>query len=146
MEPDLIKGDIAVDDRGKLGFVNGFDFKDVKRFYMVENYVGTNIRGWHGHKKEAKYALVVKGWAIFVAKEMEAEQEGAERKAFKFALSADKPEILHIPGGYYHAFQTRTPDTKVLFFSTASLDESKDDDFRLKFLIPDFDLFNVEVR
>jgi dTDP-4-dehydrorhamnose 3,5-epimerase-like enzyme len=145
MQPKLIKGDIAVDDRGKLGFVNGFDFKDVKRFYMVENYVGTNIRGWHGHKKEGKYALVTKGWAIFVAKPIKRE-EGKELVITKFALSADKPEILFIPPGYYHAFQTRTQDTQIMFFSTATLEESKGDDIRLKFLQLDYSLFNVEIR
>lgn len=145
MKPRLIKGDIAVDDRGKLGFVNDFNFKDVKRFYIVENYVGTNIRGWHGHKKEGKYALVTRGWAIFVTKPLERE-DGKELEYGKFALSADKPEILWIPGGFYHAFQTRTPDTQIMFFSTASLEESKRDDIRLKFLQLDYGLFNVEIR
>jgi len=145
MQPRLIKGDLAVDDRGKLSFVNDFDFKDVKRFYTVQNHIGYNMRGWHGHKKEAKYALVTRGWAVFVAKEFN-KREGAEREVYKFALSADKPEILCIPGGYYHAFQTKTHDTQVMFFSTATLEESKDDDFRLTFTIPDYDYFKTEVR
>jgi dTDP-4-dehydrorhamnose 3,5-epimerase-like enzyme len=144
MPPRLIKGDISVDDRGKLGFVNDFTFPGVKRFYMVENYAGTNIRGWHGHKKEAKYALVVRGWAIFVIKPLE--RTGKELEITKFALSADKPEVLFIPPGYYHAFQTRTPDSQIMFFSTASLEESKDDDIRLKFLQLDYNLFNVGIR
>jgi len=140
-QPKLIKGDIAIDDRGKLIFANDFDFKKVKRFYQVQNYAGTNIRGWHGHKKEAKFAYVIRGWAIFVLKNMDAVKE-----LDKFALSADKPEILYIPPGYYHAFQTRTPDTQIIFYSTASLKESADDDFRLEFLVADYDLFNVKVR
>ena len=52
---ELINGGIAVDDRGQLSFVNDFDFKDVKRFYMVENHEKGFIRAWHGHKKDVKY-------------------------------------------------------------------------------------------
>ena len=32
-QPVLMKGGLAVDDRGEVGFVNDFDFKEVKRFY-----------------------------------------------------------------------------------------------------------------
>ena len=31
-------GDLAVDDRGEVGFVNDFDFAGVKRFYTVRNH------------------------------------------------------------------------------------------------------------
>ena len=36
--PLLINGDIAIDDRGKISFVNTFDFENVKRFYQIRNF------------------------------------------------------------------------------------------------------------
>lgn len=60
----VYKGDVAVDDRGTVSFVNEFDFKDVKRFYMVENFKRGFVRAWHGHKKEGKYVTVVNGAAV----------------------------------------------------------------------------------
>ena len=35
-------GDVAVDDRGEVGFVNDFDFAGVKRFYAVRNHSGAS--------------------------------------------------------------------------------------------------------
>jgi dTDP-4-dehydrorhamnose 3,5-epimerase len=61
---NVIPGGIAVDDRGMLSFCNGFNFKDVKRFYMVENFAPGFVRAWHGHKEEGKYVTVVSGSAI----------------------------------------------------------------------------------
>jgi hypothetical protein len=36
--PHLIQGNIAVDDRGSLFFVNDFSLRDLKRFYVVSNH------------------------------------------------------------------------------------------------------------
>lgn len=46
----IIPGDLAVDDRGKLIFVNDFDFNNIKRFYIVENHKQNFIRAWHVKK------------------------------------------------------------------------------------------------
>lgn len=136
----IYHGDIAVDDRGKVTFVNDFDFKDVKRFYMVENHQPNFVRAWHGHKKEGKYVLVVQGAAIIAAVNMEDQAGAVSRRV----LSADKPEVLYIPAGFYNGFKTLTPDTKVMFFSTATLEETKDDDFRMP--ADTYPIFEVEER
>jgi dTDP-4-dehydrorhamnose 3,5-epimerase len=47
MEPKIINGGIAPDDRGSVRFVNDFDFAKVKRFYQVENHRAGFIRAWH---------------------------------------------------------------------------------------------------
>lgn len=124
---DIYQGDIAVDDRGKVTFVNGFDFRDVKRFYMVENHQKGFVRAWHGHKREGKYVLVVSGAAIVAVVSMLDEDE---TKAARYVLSADKPQVLYIPPSNYNGFKTLTDDTKIMFFSTSTLEESKDDDYR----------------
>lgn len=59
-EPQLLKGGLAVDDRGTVSFVNDFNFADVKRFYIVENHKQGFVRAWHAHRNESKYVMVVK--------------------------------------------------------------------------------------
>jgi dTDP-4-dehydrorhamnose 3,5-epimerase-like enzyme len=120
----MYKGDIAVDDRGKLTFVNDFDFEGVKRFYMVENHKKGFIRAWHGHQKEAKYVFVVSGAIILGVVEM------GQQKPVRVVLSADRPMVYFIPARHYNGFKTLTDDTKVIFYSTSTLEESKGDDLR----------------
>lgn len=126
-EPQLIKGGVSIDDRGKVSYINDFDFKKVKRFYMVENHKQGFVRAWHGHKKESKYALVVKGSVLLALQPMDSEDI---KDSKIYVLSAEKPETLFIPAGYYNGFKTLTDGATIIFFSTTTLDESQDDDFR----------------
>ena len=130
-EPKCIDGGIAKDERGQLVFANGFEMSDVRRFYMVENSSLDVIRAWHGHAKEAKYVFVVSGSALVAAVFLDDLQKpNKENKIYKQVLSADKPAIFHVPGGYANGFRALEPGTKVIFFSTSTLEESKNDDFR----------------
>jgi dTDP-4-dehydrorhamnose 3,5-epimerase len=124
---ELINGGLAVDDRGSVTFVNDFDFKGVKRFYMVQNHEKGFVRAWHGHKKESKYVLVTRGTIRLIVVNMYNTDEQEE-----YILSDKKPQILYIPAGFYNGFQTLTDDAQVMFFSTTTLEESKDDDYREK--------------
>ena len=119
-------GGLAVDDRGQLSFVNDFDFKDVKRFYMVENHEQGFIRAWHGHKKEGKYVYVPSGAILIGAVNLETEE--VER----FVLSSSKPQVLFIPPGYANGFMNLQNNTKVIFFSTSTLEDSMGDDIRFE--------------
>lgn len=121
----IYQGNIAVDARGKVSFVNDFDFKDVKRFYMVENFEARGARGWHGHKKEAKYVFVPQGAAQIIVISMKTEEIVA-----KEILSDSTPRVLYIPSGNYNGAWSLVPGTKVVYFSTATLEESKKDDYR----------------
>lgn len=141
-----IEGGVAVDDRGSLRFVNDFNFEGVKRFYQVENHRRGFIRAWHGHQKEGKYVYVASGTALVAAVPLEfvnpingGEQVLNKSKSpSKFVLSATKPSILYIPPGYFNGFMNLEENTKVLFFSTSSIEESKGDDIRLP-----YDTWNV---
>lgn len=125
MEPRIIQAGLAVDDRGQVTFANDFDFSDVKRFYMVENHSRGFIRAWHGHEREGKYVLVVQGTALVGVVPL-----NRSKPAKKFVLSSRKPQILFIPPGNYNGFKTLEENTKVMFFSTSTLDESTGDDIR----------------
>jgi dTDP-4-dehydrorhamnose 3,5-epimerase len=128
----LIQGGLAVDDRGSVRFVNDFKFEGVKRFYQVENHRSGFIRAWHGHKKEGKYVYVVSGSALIGVINMDTEEVS------KFVLSDKTPKILWIPPGNYNGFKTLEENTKIIFFSTTTLEESLNDDIR-----QDFDRWNI---
>ena len=131
-------GGLAVDDRGQLSFVNDFDFKDVKRFYMVENHEQGFIRAWHGHKKEGKYVYVPSGAILIGAVNLETEE--VER----FVLSSSKPQVLYIPPGYANGFMNLQNNTRVIFYSTSTLEDSMGDDIRFEW--DKWNIWNIERR
>lgn len=142
---NLLTGGIAIDDRGSLSFANDFNFAGVKRFYLVSNHRQGFVRAWHGHKKEAKYVLVVSGAALVGAVRIDNwDHPGPELVPEKYVLSAAKPALLYIPAGYANGFMSLTPETKVMFFSTSSLEESKGDDYRFPARL--WDIWEVEER
>ncbi len=130
-EPKLIEGGLSIDDRGQVSFVNDFNFKDVKRFYMVSNHKSGMVRAWHAHKKEAKYVFVIKGAAIVGAVLID-NWDSPDKNAVvnRYVLSEKKPSILYIPAGYANGFMSLSKDAQIIFFSTSTLEESKGDDFR----------------
>ncbi len=131
MKPRLIKGGVAVDDRGQVSFVNDFDFESVRRFYAVENHARGFIRAWHAHKKEAKYVMVVKGAALIGAVEIDDwDNPSKDAQVHRHVLSEASPAVLFVPAGYANGFMSLTEDTKILFFSTRSLADSAGDDIR----------------
>ncbi len=131
-EPRLIEGGLAADDRGEVSFVNGFSVEGVKRFYMVSNHRQGFIRAWHAHRHEAKYVLPVQGAAIVAAVPVQGDWAAPDKdaKVHRYVLSAHKPAILYIPPSHANGFMSLTTDLKLMFFSTSTLDQSKDDDVR----------------
>jgi len=130
-KPKIIEMGFAKDERGQLIFANDFPMDDIKRFYMVENSSLDVVRAWHGHVKEAKYVFVVSGRALVGAVYLDdLKSPDKKNEVHKYILSTEKPQILYIPGGYANGFRSLEPGTKVTFFSTATLEESKNDDFR----------------
>jgi len=141
----LFKGGRAVDDRGSVSFVNDFNFYNVKRFYMVQNHVQGFVRAWHAHKKEGKYVQVVNGSAIVGAVKIDDwDNPSGNLKVNRFVLSDINPSVLFIPAGYANGFMSLTPDTKIIFYSTSSLDDSLSDDYR--FDARYWDIWKVEER
>jgi len=130
-EPKLFKGNMFIDDRGELSFNNDFNMSAIKRFYMVSNFKPNFIRAWHGHKNEGKYVTVVSGVAVINVIEIDDWKKPTRNlKGHRYILSAKQPSILYIPKGYVNGFMNLTVDTKLIFFSTSTLEESKGDDYR----------------
>jgi len=133
LEPQLLTGGLAVDDRGNVGFVNDFDLRNVRRFYTVSNHQPGFVRAWHAHKHEAKYVTVIVGAAIVAAVAIDDWTTPTKSaKVHRFVLSEYQPAVLFIPPGYANGFKTLRAETRLIFFSTASLDESRTDDYRFE--------------
>ena len=143
--PSLIKGDLVIDDRGEVGFVNDFDFAAVKRFYTVRNHRAGFVRAWHAHRREAKYVTVLEGAALVAAVQIDNwEKPSAKTPVTRYVLSARKPSIVHIPPGYANGFMSLTDDARLIFYSTATLAESQGDDVRYDARL--WDIWKVEER
>ncbi len=129
--PQIIEGGIAVDDRGQIQFCNGFDLSVLRRFYIVSNHDAQFVRAWHAHKKETKYAFVLTGACIVCAVKIDNwEKPSKSETVHRYVLSDKKTAILKIPAGYANGFKTLTANTKIMFFSTSTLEESLGDDIR----------------
>ena len=145
MAPELLRGGVAVDDRGEVAFVNDFAFDDVKRFYTVSNHAQGFVRAWHAHRHEAKYVLAVSGAALVCCVEIDDwDNPSAGLDVERFVLSDRTPAVLRIPSGYANGFMTLSAGTKLIFFSTSTLEESLGDDIR--FSARFWDPWSVEER
>jgi dTDP-4-dehydrorhamnose 3,5-epimerase-like enzyme len=127
----LLKGGLAIDDRGEVGFVNEFDFEAVRRFYTISNHNTGFIRAWHGHKFEQKHLTVVSGAFVVAAVEIDNwDSPAKDLPVNRFILNAKQPAVLQIPPGYANGIMSLTDDAKVMVFSSSSLEESIGDDYR----------------
>lgn len=130
----IYSGNIHSDIRGQVKFVNDFSFKGVKRFYQIENANTDIIRAFHGHKIEAKYVYVVSGSILFCAVHI-ANFKSPSKKAIveRHILTGKNPQVIYIPPCFANGFKTLETNTKVIFYSTSSLEDSKADDYRIPY-------------
>jgi dTDP-4-dehydrorhamnose 3,5-epimerase len=144
-EPTVIKGGVAVDDRGSVRFINDFNFNGVKRFYMIENHETNFVRAWHGHKNEGKYFLCTKGSFLCGAVKVDDwAHPSKDLKAQRLVLSSQSPSILAIPPGYANGLMSLAPESQLMVFSSSTLDQSLNDDIR--FPARFWDIWSVEER
>jgi dTDP-4-dehydrorhamnose 3,5-epimerase-like enzyme len=145
--PNIVKGGLVVDDRGQISFVNEFSFANIQRFYTVKNFSTEVVRAFHGHLKEEKFVLVVSGAAIVAAVQFGTpDRPNRGSKPHRFVLSDKLPQILHVPAGYANGFRSLLPETQLLFFSTATLEDSAKDDYRFPYDHWGKDVWNVDFR
>ena len=127
----LIEGGLVVDDRGTVGFINEFNFSDVKRFYVVTNHRAGFVRAWHAHRHEAKYITVLRGAAVIGAVKIDDwTKPSRDKPVSRYVLSSNKPSAIYVPAGYANGFMTLVEDTILVFFSTTTVEESRGDDVR----------------
>ena len=129
--PKIIKGNKHSDERGSLSFINDFDLKDVRRSYIIEPANTEIIRAWQGHKTEWKYFQVIQGsFTIGLVKIDNWDSPSKQLKPEFHTLNANTPSILIVPGGYANGITSNEPNAKLLVFSSSTLENAKDDEFR----------------
>ncbi|MDO8581273.1 MAG: dTDP-4-dehydrorhamnose 3,5-epimerase family protein [bacterium] len=144
-EIKIFEGGLSVDDRGTVTFVNGFTFAGVKRFYSIRNHRKGFVRAWHAHRKEGKYVAMFAGSALIGAVPIDNwDHPAKDAKVFRVVLSSAKPSIVYIPPGYANGAMSLSDDAIIVYFSTASMEETKGDDVRYDARY--WDIWNIEER
>lgn len=129
--PQLTKGGVASDDRGRLTFVNEFDLVDARRVYFVENFAPRTVRAWHAHRHERKWVMAIAGAALVACVEIDDwDAPSTDVEIHRYTLDAAAPSVLEVPAGYANGAMSLLPDTKLAYFSDASLEGSAGDDVR----------------
>jgi len=127
----LIRGNNFTDIRGGLRFFNGFDMKEVVRFYQISPASPKVFRAWQGHKKEKKWFYCISGsFVVYLVKIDNFESPSAGLLPEKIPLSAADPAILEVPGGYASGIRSIQAGSELMVFSNFGLEASRMDDFR----------------
>ncbi|MET4141616.1 WxcM-like domain-containing protein [Pedobacter sp. UYP1] len=128
-EVNLICGGQHTDHRGTLYFVNDFDMSEVKRMYMISHSDTTVRRGWRGHKLEQRWFCVVQGsFELKLVKIDDWDKPDQNLAIETVILSADNPQVIHIPVGYATGFRALVPDSKVMVYADRAIADAKLDD------------------
>ena len=129
--PELIRGGVASDDRGRVAFANDFDLGPVRRFYIVENFAVGTVRAWHAHRHERKWVMALAGAALACCVEIDDwDSPSPAAEVHRFTLDGAQPAVLSVPAGYANGAMSLLPGTGLVYFSDAPLEASLEDDVR----------------
>lgn len=130
-EPQLIPAGVSSDDRGRVYFANDFDLREARRMYIVENFATGTVRAWHAHRRERKWVMPLTGAALAACVKIDDwDSPAKDAEVHRFTLDAQRPMLLAIPAGFANGAMALLPDTKLIYFSDASLEQSHGDDIR----------------
>jgi dTDP-4-dehydrorhamnose 3,5-epimerase-like enzyme len=131
VEPIKLSGTSHVDARGLLLFNNQAVLTEFKRMYSIENAPEKPFRGWHGHKFEAKGFICLEGRVRIGGVRIDDwTKPSAELNVFSEELEAGSMDFVYLPAGYANAILSLEGGSTVLVFSSSTLTESKEDDYR----------------
>ena len=122
----FIQGGVSKDSRGQIRFVNDFDMKQVKRFYVITNSDLELVRGWRAHKIEQRWFFVLK---ISLVKIDNWNDTSHNLDIEHIILKSSKNELFHVPAGYGTAFQALEENSSILVFADHYLEHAANDDY-----------------
>ena len=132
-KPRVIEYPVFADDRGVFApFLNGLEeiapkSAGIKRIYYVCNNSKGVVRGFHYHKKEWKFFVIVFGSAKFVALNPDKPDE-----KYQFISSARKNNLIIIPPLYANGWVSLSDNTILVCGSSSTTEESIKDDKRFE--------------
>jgi dTDP-4-dehydrorhamnose 3,5-epimerase len=121
----IIEGSSFQDNRGIIRFVNDFDLERIRRMYVIKPELDV-IRAWQGHKIENKWFYVLSGsFQIQTVNMLDLNQRRS------LTVNSNENKVIQIEPGHYNGFVALNESSELLVFSDQTLENSKDDDFRL---------------
>lgn len=126
----IISGNIHVDDRGSIKFVNDFGMTAIKRFYIIENADTNVIRGWRGHRTEQRWFYSIDGSfeiKLVCIDNWQSPDRGLPKTSLQ--LTGKEQSVLHIPAGYASAFKALEPKSRLMVFADYGIEHSVEDDY-----------------
>lgn len=121
----IIEGSSFQDNRGFIRFINDFDLEKVRRMYLIKPEMNF-IRAWQGHKKEFKWFYVLSGsFQVQTVNMLDLNQRRT------LTVNSNENKVIQIEPGHYNGFVALNESSELLVFSDQTLENSKDDDFRL---------------
>lgn len=127
----ILQGGIFRDHRGELAHVNDFHLEGAHRYYVIKHDSTEVIRGWHGHRFEAKWFQCLRGgFRLAFVQPDDWEHPSLDLVPEVFTLTAERSELLCLPAGYANCIRATEPDSILLVFSGKVLDEAVHDSWR----------------
>lgn len=128
----MILGAVNADARGRVRHVNDFKPAQADRFYCIYPSSAGVVRGWVGHRRDAKWFFVVRGAVkIGVVRPGDWQTPSPDLAVAVYTLTDEMSEVLAIPPGHFTACVTIAPDTIIMVFSTGRIEDASTDDYRL---------------
>ena len=132
MEPIFFESNSSSDERGTVSFTNDLNLQKAVRTYKVENSQLKTVRAWHGHKVEEKWVNVEQGeFLVCVVKvdDFTSPSKNSEIQTYKMS---PKDGFLYIPPNFANGAMNLTEDNAIRYYSSLTLEESLNDDFRFE--------------
>ena len=103
----------------------------IKRFYTISQSPENGPRAWQAHREESKYFYCTTGtFLIALVKIDDWENPSETLEYLTFELSAEKSQVLVVPGGYANGMLAREADSQLAVFSEWTVEEARHDEFR----------------
>lgn len=129
---ELITGAEHSDARGRVRFVNDFKPNQADRFYCIYPAAPGEVRGWVGHRRDAKWFFVVRGVVkIGVVQPDNWDSLSSDLPVAVYTLSDYCSEVLAVPQGHFTASVSVVPNSIIMVFSTGRIEDASTDDFRV---------------
>ncbi|MEJ2905652.1 WxcM-like domain-containing protein [Pedobacter panaciterrae] len=131
MKVQVLNGGKHVDSRGRLDHVNDFDMSEVKRMYLITHIDPSVKRGWRAHKLEQRWFYVVEGsFEVSLVKIDDWVNPNPDLQLEVYVLSADKPQVLHVPVGYATGFKALERDAKFIVYADFGIENAVNDNYQ----------------
>ena len=132
-EPELIAVNAFTDDRGRVYFANDFDLRECRGCTSSRTSPTGTVRAWHAHQHERKWVMALTGAALACCVKID-DWDGPSPDApvHRFTLDAPIRRCSRSPPATQTVRWRCCLDTKLLYLSDASLEESMKDDFRTR--------------